>query len=142
MTLPNLYDAAWVTSPILGVKNPRLDSFKISKSQVANIAVTPMPQPGFRMTPFSMGPFCWKNTAKRVLNHLFFEVSLAELKQAMQELTLWQRLESSGLGGWTIAVASMMKGLEEVVHFGQSISIKVQRCLKGTSPSLHVKSAH
>lgn len=85
------------------------------------------------MTPFSMGPFCWKSTAKRVLNHLFFEVSLAELKQAMQELTLWQRLESSGLGGWTIAVASMMKGLEEVVHFGQSISIKVQRCLKGTS---------
>lgn len=42
VTLPNLYDAAWVTSPILGVKNPRLDSFKISKSQVANIAVTPI----------------------------------------------------------------------------------------------------
>lgn len=85
------------------------------------------------MTPFSMGPFCWKSTAKRVQNHLFFRGFVGGTQAGYAGVDALAAFGIVRFGRLELAVTSMMKGLEEVVHFGQSISIKVQRFLKGTS---------
>ena len=140
MTLPlvtsGLGDFAKPLRCGLGVKTPRLDSFKISKSQVANIAVTPMPQPGFRMTPFSMGPFCWKSTAKRVQNHVFF--SRFRWRNSSRLCRSWRFGSVWNHPVWAAGTGCYFNDerVEEVVHFGQSMASNVQRCLKVTSWSL------
>ena len=69
-----------------------------------------------------------------------FEVSLAELKQAMQELTLWQLWSPFWLARRE-AVASM-KGLEEFAFFWSKYGNQNPKMFERHQSKLNIKSEH